>query len=342
MNLSRKSLEERGEEYYGLAAKETDPELKASRIAVAEYYLKKHADRYDREGRLERFMADLRMARVEPWDSTLNPETLIHDTNDVGDILANNMLSDLQLRGISRIRITAQSPEGYVVKSLAKLIGPLTLSQNNFDKDVIQLIEPKATGAANSGNTLTDLGLHVDGTQHDATPAMLIFHYVAEAKIGANSVFVDGAKVLLDIDEERRNEILVNLARPDAATFSKKGMEHTGPIFYFAPTGSLVCRIRFDEVIQVHSDCRADYDFLNERYNDPRYSIEFKPREGDIVVFDNWRVLHARDEVFGMHVRRHWRGWLSNLKPTLQPNYYLGIRPFSTKIAAQIEAANRD
>ena len=62
-------------------------------------------------------------------------------------------------------------------------------------------------------------------------------------------------------------------------------------------------------------------------------------REGDIVVFDNWRVVHARDEVFGMHVRRHWRGWVSNLKTTLQPDYYLGIRPFSTNIAAQIEAA---
>jgi alpha-ketoglutarate-dependent taurine dioxygenase len=126
----------------------------------------------------------------------------------------------------------------------------------------------------------------------------------------------------------------------DAATFSKKNMKHTGPIFYFSPTGSLVCRVRFDEVIQVHSDCRADYDLLKEKFNDPKYAMEFKPREGDIVVFDNWRVLHARDEVFGMHVRRHWRGWISNLETTLQPDYYLGIRPFSTNIAAQVEAVN--
>jgi alpha-ketoglutarate-dependent taurine dioxygenase len=200
----------------------------------------------------------------------------------------------------------------------------------------------KATlgGQANSGDTAADLGLHVDGTQHAETPAVLIFHYIAGAKVGANSVFIDIAKALLDIEEERRYEILMNLARPDAAACSKKDMTHTGPIFYFSPTGSLVCRLRFDEVMQVHTECRDDYEFLRERFNDQRYAMEFRPREGDIIVFDNWRVMHARDEVYGMHVRRHWRAWVSTLKSTLLPNYYLGIRPIPLEIAAKIKVVN--
>ena len=105
----------------------------------------------------------------------------------------------------------------------------------------------------------------MDGTQHDETPAVLIFHYIAGAKVGANSVFVDTVKVLMDIEEERRHEILINLARPDAATFSKKNMVHTGPIFYLSPTSNLVCRVRFDEVIQVHRECQNDFEFLRER-----------------------------------------------------------------------------
>jgi hypothetical protein len=99
--------------------------------------------------------------------------------------------------------------------------------------------------------------------------------------------------------------------------------------------------LAFDEVMQVHPACRDDYEFLRERFNDPQYAMKFRPREGDIVVFDNWRVMHARDEVFGMTVRRHWRGWVSNLKSILQPKYNLGIRPIPTAVAASIEAANR-
>jgi alpha-ketoglutarate-dependent taurine dioxygenase len=338
--MSLRIPQQQAKELLALASQESDPATKQVLIDAARDLFKMDADNQKLALRIERNMVDLRMARIQPWDSDLDPDDITQNINDADDLLAKEMLTDLEQRGISHIRITAQSPEGYVVKALAKFIGPLTKSQNDFNKDVIQLIEPKATGVANSGNTLSDLGLHVDGTQHSETPAVLIFYYVAGAKIGANSVFVDSAKVLLDIDEERRHEILLNLARPDAATFSKKNMVHTGPIFYFSSTGSLVCRIRFDEVLQAHPKCKDDYEFLRERFNDPQYAMEFRPREGDIIVFDNWRVLHARDEVFGMHVRCHWRGWVSDLKRILQPKYYIGIRPFPTVLAAQIEATN--
>jgi alpha-ketoglutarate-dependent taurine dioxygenase len=279
------------------------------------------------------------MSHIEPWGADLNPDDITRHTNDVDDILAKDILDDLEKRGICHVRITAQSPEQYVIRAFSKSIGPLTKSQNDFNGE-IKLIEPKVGGQANSGDTAADLGLHVDGTQHEVTPAVLVFHYITGAKVGANSVFVDTTKALLDIEEERRHQILINLARPDAATFSKKGMAHTCPLFYFSPTGSLVCRLRFDEVIQVHPACKDDFDFLKERFNDPQYAMEFRPREGDIVAFDNWRVMHARDEVFGLHVRRHWRAWISGLKPSLLPRYYLGVRPVTTKIAAEIEAAN--
>lgn len=338
--MSRKTLQQHAEEQLALARGESDPAIKQALINAALYYYKIHADGENQMVRMERNMVDIRMARIQPWDANLDPDQITRNGNNLDDLLAKDMLNDLEQRGISHIRITAQSPEGYVVRALAEFIGALTKSQNDFDKDVIQLIEPKATGAANSGNTLADLGLHVDGTQHSETPAVLIFHYISGAKVGANSVFVDVAKALLDIDEEQRHEILINMARPDAATFSKKNMLHTGPVFYFSPTGSLVCRVRFDEVIQVHPACHEHYEFLRERFNDPQYAMKFRPREGDIIVFDNWRVMHARDEVFGLTVRRHWRGWVSNLKSILQPKYNLGIRPIPTQIAAKIEAAN--
>lgn len=329
------------EALYALARAESDRDVKASRLRVAEdyYHLKitKHLG-----GRLHMagIASDIKMARIEPWDNELDIDEFRQDADSVDDILSKDVLSDLEKRGISQIRITAQSPHDYVIKAVAKLLGPLTNSQNDFSGSV-KLIQPTASGAANSGDTLADLGFHVDGTQHPATPSILVFHYISGAKVGATSVFVDLAKVLLDIDEDRRYRILTNLARADAAVFKKKGMVHKGPIFYFSPTGKLVCRVRFDNVIKVNSKCKSDFTFLRKRANEPQYALEFKPRNGDIVLFDNWRVLHARDEVYGQQIRQHWRAWVANLKATLQPKHSLGIRPIPADIAARIERANK-
>ena len=279
-------------------------------------------------------------ARIEPWTGNLDYDDLLLHADYVDDILLKRVLADVEKRGISFIRLTAQSPEEYVVRSLARLIGPLTHRQNDFVGDV-QMICPNANGSPNSGNSLVGLGLHVDGTQHDETPCLLLFHYISGAKIGANSIFVDTAKVFADIDQKRLFKIFTNLARPDAATFSKKNMLHRGPIFYFSPCGDLVCRIRFDAVIHVDPRCVEDFQFLASRFADPQYALELKPRQGDIIVIDNWRVLHARDVVYGFAVRQHWRGWVNQLKPALQSKYLLGIRPIPYSLASEILRANQ-
>lgn len=340
--MARQTADQHLETLYAQARNEPDPQVKASRIRMAEHYYKLRLEqKLERSIHMAGISSNVKMGKIEPWDGDLNPKDLLIDADDVGDIQQNQILTALEKKGICQLRITAQSADDYVIKSVAKLIGPLTRRQNDFKKDVVKLIVPKAAGVPNSGDTLADLGLHVDGTQHTETPCVLMFHYVSAAKLGATSVFVDTARALLDIKSDRRQRILVNLARSDAATFSKKKMVHKGPIFYFSPTGRLVCRIRFDSVISLHPECIEDFNYLLRKFNDSKYRLEFKPREGDIIIFDNWRVLHARDEVFGKKVRQHWRGWVSNLKPAFQPDYFLGIRPIPATIAAKIEAANK-
>ena len=324
-----------------LARKEPDTDLKELMIdAIRHYWTTKNEITLGRKIPMSALASNEKMARIEPWNAELDPDEVRHDVDSVDDILAKTILNDLEKRGLSIIRITAQSPDNYVIRAVAKLIGPLAPKQNDYKGD-IKMIQPKPSGASFSGDTLADLGLHVDGTQHNETPCVMIFHYIAGAKVGAMSVFVDTTKALLDIDGKRRNELLINLARPDAATFSKKGMVHTGPIIYFSPTNSLVCRVRFDDVIKVNPKCRSDFNLLKKAFNDPKYRLEFRPRNGDIIVFDNWRILHARDEVFGLPIRQHWRAWITALKPTLLPKYYLGIRPVTAATAAKIEGANK-
>jgi hypothetical protein len=66
----------------------------------------------------------------------------------------------------------------------------------------------------------------------------------------------------------------------------------------------------------------------------------YLPRDGDIVVFDNWRVMHARDEIYGEVQRHHRRVWIAVPRHEHQISYQLGIRPISPEIAARIREAN--
>jgi alpha-ketoglutarate-dependent taurine dioxygenase len=204
----------------------------------------------------------------------------------------------------------------------------------------LKLIQPKEEVPANTGDTIKDLGPHVDGTQHPKQPVSLIFQYIADAKIGAQSLFYDMAKVLLDIPGARRNQLLFNLARPDAATFSKNGMEYVGPIFSVTNMNTVRCRIRFDDVIKVHPDCQDDFNYLAKMLGKDKYRVMFKPIEGDIVIFDNWRLLHARDEVFGRRARQHNRMWICDLRRNLLSMYQLGIRGLPVEIIAEIKRRN--
>ena len=66
----------------------------------------------------------------------------------------------------------------------------------------------------------------------------------------------------------------------------------------------------------------------------------FLPRDGDIVVFDNWRVMHARDEIDGDVQRHHRRVWVALPRHEHQIAYQLGIRPIPHETAVRIRQAN--
>lgn len=205
---------------------------------------------------------------------------------------------------------------------------------------IVNIFKAVLATASFTGNSNGDLGFHVDGTQHLGQPPVLLFQYATGATLGAYSRFADSARIIQDLPLESRSRVLTNLSRSDAATFKKGAGYYVGPIFSFSTTDSLMCRIRFDDVINVHAACREDFELLMNEFQDPYYSIVFQPRDGDVVVFDNWRVMHARTEVYGTRDRHHRRVWFSNLKLEHQSKYYLGIRPISRKLAAQIQMLN--
>src|SRR5207253_8337563 len=121
---------------------------------------------------------------------------------------------------------------------------------------------------------------------------------------------IDLSSVLRDLPN--RDDLLINLSKADAARFEKKGMEHIGPIFRFPDGHSLAGRLRFDAVMEVKDECKTAFNLLRDAIHGG-YEIRFKPHPGDIIVFDNWRVMHARTEIYGEAQRVHRRVWMNAL-----------------------------
>jgi hypothetical protein len=279
-----------------------------------------------------RWVDEERRSRIIPW-RRIDPEMFIMKRDKIGDDEVQDTLFRLQYFGISLLRLSARLPDEEILESYFSLLGQVAGVQNDFIGE-IKTIRPKAEVDPNTGDSAQDLGFHVDGTQAFDQPALLAFQYVKTADFGGTSRFVDLAGVLKEIPN--RDEILVNLARPDAAHFEKKDMAYDGPIFSFPDGHSIAGRLRFDSVMSVNDECKEDFETLRNAIHDG-YEISFKPHPGDIIVFDNWRLMHARTEIYGDAQRVHRRVWMNALHMEYQGKYLLGIRPIDAKIEAKMK-----
>lgn len=273
--------------------------------------------------------------KITPWTTFVDHHDFRIERQQIGNIETEDSLRLLQRYGICQLRLSGQAPDEATLRAYFEPIGSAMDKQNNSQGDVKD-IKPTPLAEPITGDSSGDLGFHVDGTQTPDQPALLAFQYVEPADLKGDSRFIDMAAILLQLPDDVRENILVDLARPDAAIFEKDGNSLTSPIFHMPDGESVACRMRIDGVISVNPACRESYEILREALLDERNGVKFKPQKGDIIVFDNWRVLHARDAVLGNNQRHHRRVWMDALLEHHQAHFKLGIRPVSARVKARI------
>lgn len=277
--------------------------------------------------------AKLRHERIEPW-STLREEQYLIEIERLGDTEIKRVRGNLTKLGFALIRFSGQHPDTKIIEALAKCLGRVAQDQNEVP-GAIKSIKPVHEKPANTGDSAKALGAHVDGTQHERTPAMLIFQYIHGAHYGALSQFWDAAHILMDLDEDHRHRLLVALAASDAGTCQKNNRAYRGPLIRKATPSSIAFRFRIDEVLETNDALKEDVAMLRSRFQER--ALEYTPRRGDIAVFDNGRVLHGRDEIGGDAQREHRRMWIDSVHEDLLQEIHLGIRPIASATMAEID-----
>jgi hypothetical protein len=278
-------------------------------------------------------------ARINPWMQLEQRHYLIEGPTQAS--VMDRVYEALTVDGFCQLRLQGQEPSLGRLHAIARDLGIATSTQNDFFESDVKLIEPKAGVEPTTGDSRGDLGFHVDGQQHAKPPALLLFQYISTAGYGGQSRFLDFARVVHDLEPETRQRILANLARPNAAKFTKGRSQRVAPYFTLNQNHGLDCRIRFDEIVEPDAPARADYELLAALLDDRGRVLRFTPKPGDIAIFDNRRVLHAREPVGGANQRQHHRMWLGEIHRELRGKVLLGIRGLPLDALHAVQAANR-
>lgn len=161
------------------------------------------------------------------------------------------------------------------------------------------------------------LGLHTDNPYRDPVPGFQALHALRSSPDGGDSLFADGyalADHLRSTDPEAfalltQTPVPFQYRSRDADLYSER------------PLIQLSCR---GEVRAVHYNSRsiaplhlssrdgaafyAAYRRFAMLLRDPQYQLKFKLADGDLVVFDNQRILHGRTAYSSAKHARHLRG----------------------------------
>ncbi|AOM39170.1 tyrosine isonitrile desaturase/decarboxylase [Xenorhabdus hominickii] len=168
----------------------------------------------------------------------------------------------------------------------------------------------------------TEIPLHWDGMYKQTIPEFQIFHCVAapEAAQGGRTTFVNTEKLVIDANDDERDMWKKTSVTYRTSRVTHYGGEVVSPLVCLHPDGKKWV-MRYNVPMKKEEGKYSDHHLLvmnglsleeqetlenalYERLHDPRYLYAHQWQSGDIVINDNFTLLHGR-EAFITHSPRH-------------------------------------
>jgi trimethyllysine dioxygenase len=167
-----------------------------------------------------------------------------------------------------------------------------------------EMWELKSDGKlADTGSTPLEIKPHTDGTYNHDAPGLMSLHCLEYQATGGDNILVDGYKVASEI-EAKNPEVYQTLSTvPVPGQYIGDGayLVAQRPVFRHDPHGKLI-QVSFNNhdrapfslpepQMSTLYEALAVFDgMVQDRAN----QFIFGQRPGDMVIFDNWRLLHGR------------------------------------------------
>lgn len=219
-------------------------------------------------------------------------------------------LSSILGKGLVRLCNLPIKPDS--LKAIAQRIGPVR--PTNFG----MLFDVKAKPNPDS-NAYTSIALppHVDLPTREYQPGMQMLHCLENSVEGGEAVMLDGFAVAEAL-REHHSEAFTTLTRVRwcfANTAKNTDYVWYSPIIRIDERGEL-CEVRIADFLR--GPLQTDFEEVEPAYEalmvlqkmlqDPKFAIRFTYQPGDLVIFDNRRLLHARDAFEGTSGHRWLQG----------------------------------
>jgi gamma-butyrobetaine dioxygenase len=275
-----------------------------------------HRSEYSGEW-LEEHAYEPGFARPRPADRTPWRSTDLEPPPEVGygEIVAGDegllrWLRQLREFGVSFVRGAPTEPG--TVTALAERIAFLRNSNFGLLWDVVS--KPVADSLAYTSVPLTP---HTDLVSRSTQPGLQFLHCLVFEAVGGDSTLVDGMACAEELG--RRDpaafEVLTTTPVPYRYRSPDCDVTATSPMIRLDHRGELD-EIRYSNALLAPLWC--DPDRMPELYRamhafvsllrSPEFTLRFRLRPGDVMCFDNHRVLHGRDAFDPQSGPRHLQG----------------------------------
>lgn len=243
------------------------------------------------------------------------------------------LLDAVRRRGICLLRNAPADPAA--TEQIAGLIGHIRETHYGRVFEIVSTPEPKVIA-----NAPVPLRPHTDENFREPPPGVMIFHSIRASEDGGGaSVMTDGFKLAEDFREldPEGFELLTRVPIPHRRFIDGVGLRAEAPVIGLDHFGQ-IREFRLNERTMGPIDLPSEliepvYAALGkllEMTYDPNYHLHHLLRDGEALVFDNARVLHARTGFNGnRHVRlthvgsdevySRWRQLKSRLEGTINP-----------------------
>jgi gamma-butyrobetaine dioxygenase len=161
------------------------------------------------------------------------------------------------------------------------------------------------------------LGLHTDNPYREPVPGFQALHALVTSPDGGESLFADGFALAAHLRAQSAHDfnVLTTTAVPFHYASADADLYAERPLIQLHCDGE-ICAVHYNNrsIAPILSTDRAaepfyaSYRAFAELLRDERFQMRFRLRDGDLVVFDNQRILHGRTAFTSAKHPRHLRG----------------------------------
>ena len=161
------------------------------------------------------------------------------------------------------------------------------------------------------------LGLHTDNPYREPVPGFQALHALVTSPDGGESLFADGFALAAHLRAQSAHDfnVLTTTAVPFHYASADADLYAERPLIQLHCDGE-ICAVHYNNrsIAPLSSTDRgaepfyASYRAFAQLLRDERFQLRFRLRDGELVLFDNQRIMHGRTAFTSAQHPRHLRG----------------------------------